>query len=72
MVPTAAAITLAAHAIGNSILLYYSFSPLLEHDSIVMVSLDYYYSCACACLICRRKISHLFIISSESGTHGPR
>lgn len=39
MVP-AAAITLATHAIGNAILLHYIFSPLLEHDSVVMVSLS--------------------------------
>ena len=37
MVP-AASITLATHAFGNAILLYYMFSPLLEHDSIIMVS----------------------------------
>jgi hypothetical protein len=41
MVPTAAAITLAAHAIGNAVLLHVIFSPLLEYDSVVMVSLDY-------------------------------
>ena len=40
MVP-AASITLATHAFGNAILLYYMFSPLLEHDSIVMVSMIY-------------------------------
>ncbi len=39
MVP-AAAITLATHAVGNVILLHYMFSPLLEHDSVVMVSLS--------------------------------
>jgi len=42
MVPTAAAITLAAHAVGNAIILYHIFSPLLEHDAIDMVSLGYY------------------------------
>jgi hypothetical protein len=38
MVPTAAAITLAAHAVGILILLHSIFSPLLERDSIAMVS----------------------------------
>lgn len=38
MVPTAAAITLAAHAIGNAVLLHVIFSPFLEYESIVMVS----------------------------------
>jgi len=42
MVPTAAAITLATHAVGNAIILYQIFSPLLEHDAIDMVSLGYY------------------------------
>mmetsp|Transcript_22655 Transcript_22655/g.45569 ORF Transcript_22655/g.45569 Transcript_22655/m.45569 type:complete len:241 (-) Transcript_22655:57-779(-) len=40
MVPTAAAITLTNHAVGNAILLYHSFSPLLEHDAIDMTHLD--------------------------------
>uniref|UniRef100_A0A7S2LR23 Uncharacterized protein n=1 Tax=Skeletonema marinoi TaxID=267567 RepID=A0A7S2LR23_9STRA len=40
MVPTAAAITLATHAVGNAIILYQIFSPLLEHDAIDMTHLD--------------------------------
>ena len=39
MVPATTSMILATHAVGNAILLYYMFHPLLEHDSIVMVSI---------------------------------